>query len=221
VLRHAPLLLFDRKEPFLPSRVGYAVHHGAADSCADWRRTRDGDSPLATHLSGFTTVIEYGIWWDWDIQHLYELEAAWVYLDRDDQVLRVEASWHGGYHDMAVDGAPRLRDEHPVLYSQPGKHAFAPGPEWFEPNEKFTLPCRDRAGAMGLHITPLFEGRIAKTPEDDARVLRHLQRFAFTPSFVFDRELLIGLEQLCPWEELAAWIPVRVRELAAQLKTAN
>jgi hypothetical protein len=37
-------------------------------------------------------AIEYAIWWDWDIGHLYELEHVWVYLDADRQVIRGEAS---------------------------------------------------------------------------------------------------------------------------------
>ena len=92
--RHAPRLFFDHEEPFLPSRVGYRVLREPADSRVDPRRGRDGTTPLRFDLPGLTGVIEYGIWWDWDIQHLYELEAAWVYLG-EREVLRVEASWHG------------------------------------------------------------------------------------------------------------------------------
>jgi hypothetical protein len=217
-LAHAPILLFDRAEPFLPSRVGFSVFRQPGDSRADYRRTLQGVAPLAFDLPGLDTVIEYGIWWDYDIQHLYELEAAWVYVDAAGDVLRVEASWHGGFHVIEVDGAPPLREGRPLLHSQPGKHAFAPSPEWFMPHERFIEPCRDRAGAMGLHVTPLFQGRITKAEGDDERVRAHLQRLAFTPAFVFDQEFPIGAEQLCPWPELEAWIPGRVAELAAALR---
>ena len=104
----------------------------------------------------------------------------------------MEASWHGGFHDMAVDGAPRLQDGHPVCYSQPGKHAFAPSPEWFTPPERFVEPCRDRPGSMGLHITPLFQGKITREAGDNERVAAYLRDRAFTPSFVFDREFAVG-----------------------------
>src|SRR5262245_37989710 len=76
--RHAPILFFDHEEPFRPSRVGYSVLREPADSPVDPRRRLDGPTPLRFDLSGLEAVIEYGIWWDWDIQHLYELEAVWV-----------------------------------------------------------------------------------------------------------------------------------------------
>ncbi len=79
---HAPILRFDRAEPFLPKRVGYQVLREPADSGVDYRRTRSGPVPLRFDLAGLDAVVEYGIWWDWDIQHLYGLEAAWVYRGR-------------------------------------------------------------------------------------------------------------------------------------------
>src|SRR5687767_12178861 len=93
---HAPILRFDREEKFLPSRVGYTVLRAPADSSADPRRRLDGAAPLCFGLSRLEAIIEYGIWWDWDIQHLYELEAAWVYWGLG-EVLMVEASWHGHF----------------------------------------------------------------------------------------------------------------------------
>ena len=108
-------------------RRGWATRSCAAP--ATRRLTLDGDPGKARRwqfdLPGLEAIIEYGIWWDWEIQHLYELEAAWVYVG-DGSVLRVEASWHGRFHEMLIEGKPPLRGQRPVLYSQPGKHAFAP-----------------------------------------------------------------------------------------------
>ena len=88
----APRIRFDVKEPFLPSVVGYTVfrENGASASFP-----RDIVLPVGTY-----TIIEYAIWWDWDIQHLYELEHIWLYLDADDKVVASDASWHGGMHPM-------------------------------------------------------------------------------------------------------------------------
>ncbi|WP_449394865.1 hypothetical protein [Devosia riboflavina] len=65
--RLAPVIRFGDNEPFLPSRVGISV------------LTAPGRSPSATlditFEPGVAKVVEYAIWWDWDIQHLYELEA--------------------------------------------------------------------------------------------------------------------------------------------------
>jgi len=214
---HAPILYFDRAEPFLPSRVGYSVFRAPVDSAVDPRRALAGPSPLSFDLPNLAAVVEYGVWWDWDIQHLYELEAAWVYVGTAGDVLRVEASWHGGFHEMRVRGEPPLEGARPILYPQPGKHAFAPDPAWFDPQEHYVEACRDRPGAMGLHVTPLFAGRIRRAAGDDERVREYLQARAFIPAFIFDQEFRIGAEHLCPWPELEAWIPGRVAELAADL----
>jgi putative hydrolase of the HAD superfamily len=214
---HAPVLCFDREEPFLPSRVGYTVLREPSDSLVDPRRTLGASHPLRIDLSGLEAPIEYGIWWDWDIQHLYDLEAAWVYLGTQG-VLCVEASWHGRFHEMQVNGRLPMRGLRPMLYSQPGKHAFAPDPSWFEPREKFIEPCRDTPGSMGVLVTELFRGRIVKTAEDDARAAAYLQARAFTPSFVFDQQIVVGREHLCPWPELEAWIPGRVRTIMEELR---
>ena len=42
-------------------------------------------------------VIEYAIYWDFDIQHLFELEHVWVYVDHTDRIADCEASFHGKY----------------------------------------------------------------------------------------------------------------------------
>lgn len=77
------------------------------------------------------------IWWDWDIGHLYELEHVWVYLDDQGRVRRGEASAHGGYHDMAVDGRLPLTGQRLTLCSEPGKHAFDPS---FDFEQRHLLP---------------------------------------------------------------------------------
>ena len=126
--RYAPLLKFDAKEPFLPLVVGYTVFHDSANSASFPRRIELGE----TGWPEATIAIEYAFWWDWDIQHLYELEHVWVYLDNRGQVVRAEASWHGNYHDMAVDGVIPLTGDRLTIFSEPGKHAFAPVRDWLD-----------------------------------------------------------------------------------------
>ena len=69
----APIIRFADNEPFLPSKVGITI------------LTAPRQSPSAeleiNFEPGVTKVIEYAIWWDWDIQHLYELEHVWLKLD--------------------------------------------------------------------------------------------------------------------------------------------
>lgn len=205
-------------EPFLPSRVGYTIIREPINSRVDYKRVLGTQSEIDLSMDGLDLVIEYGIWWDWDIEHLYELEAIWIYLDEDGLLMRMEASWHGGYHDMVCRGKIPMRNGVPVVYSQPGKHAFAPDPDWFEPRSEFIIPCTRNAGSGCVHVTPLFEGRIEKTPELDELASNYLKTRAFQPSFQFDKEWRMPEESFVEWGELREWIPARVVEVLNRLE---
>ncbi len=123
-LQHAPYIRFDDREPFLPSVVGYTIFHEPGVSPSFPRQI--------SLNSDVTTVIEYAIWWDWDIGHLYELEHVWVFINQNGELVRGEASWHGGCRNMSL----ALDADHVTLYSEPGKHAFAPTLDWFKDRRK-------------------------------------------------------------------------------------
>ncbi len=204
-LRYAPLIRFDRREPFLPSAVGYTVFRHNAESASFPREISLADKAAF--------VIEYAIWWDWDIQHLYELEHAWVSVDADGGIVGLEASWHGRFNSMrAEDGRLPLQDGRPVLYSEPGKHAFAPSPAWLLKREATTrASCGARAGMMGVHVTPLFAGVITqRKPLQNRLVHTCLERFQFEPSFDFSQRFDLREAAFAPWRSLYRWIPGRV-----------
>jgi len=208
--RYAPYIRFDAREPFLPLAAGYTVF------------TQDGPSPSYTkgrtiHLDApgetpAATAIEYAIWWDWDIGHLYELEHVWVYIDEQGRVVRGEASWHGDYHDMRHQGALAIEDGHLVVYSEPGKHAFAPTPGWFRQRwaKMKRLPTIDLAGLGGVLVARYFQDQIRKTPLADRLVCTYLARRAFEPAWEFSQRFCLDRDQLVPWPALRAWIPRRV-----------
>lgn len=216
--RYAPILRFDAREPFLPLAVGYTLFHNDGDSPSFPRRItlQTPDSPPAT------LAIEYAIWWDWDIQHLYELEHVWVFVDADGRVCRGEASWHGGWHAMATDGALLLDGDHLIVFSEPGKHAFAPNTAWFH-NRRDARTLREqttrRAGAGGVWVTPLFEREIRplRTPYANTLVRTYLQRCTFEPAWQFTKTFPIQADRLIPWRALQRWIPERVTEWVQRL----
>lgn len=214
--RYAPLLWFDAREPFLPLAVAYSIFRKNTLSPSFPRRIelREAQRPV-TELA-----IEYAIWWDWDIVHLYDLEHIWVFLDKKGQVVRGEASWHGNYDNMgANDGLP-LTDERLTLFSEPGKHALAPMVAGLQDEAERTRQlCRQMAGSGGLLITPLFKELTSlKTPEVDRLVYTFLQSHAFEPSFEFSRSFSISAEILIPWPALYRWIPERLAWLIGSLK---
>ena len=214
--RYAPILKFDAREPFLPLAVGFSIFRKNTLSPSFPRQidVSEVESP------GPALAIEYAIWWDWDIVHLYELEHIWVFIDKKGQVVHGEASGHGEYHNMVANGSLPLTDERLTLFSEPGKHAFAPMVGWLQDKaEKTRHLCRQRAGTGGLLVTPLFKELTSlKTSEVDRLVNVFLQRHAFEPSYEFNRAFPVSAEILVPWPALYRWIPERLAWLIDSLK---
>ncbi len=212
-LRYAPCIRFDASEPFLPSVVGYAIFCGNEGSQSFPRDIRLTDN--------VDFAVEYAIWWDWDIQHLYELEHVWVYVDHSGKLVDAEASWHGGYNQMRDDDNQLpLRDGRLELYSEPGKHAFAPSPRWLLERKAKTLAgCGIDAGKMGVHVTPLFEGIInQRKPWQNRLVHTWLERQRFQPTYDFSNAFDLRETDFVPWRSLFEWIPARVAHCIQHLR---
>ena len=210
--QYAPLIRFDAREPFFPSVVGYTVFREDEPSASFPREIQLADN--------IACVIEYAIWWDWDIQHLYELEHIWVYVDGGGDIVAAEASWHGRFHPMRDEsGGLPLDAGRLTLYSEPGKHAFAPSPAWLlDRRAKTELSCGARAGAMGVHVTPLFEGLIHDaTPVNNRLVHTYLERQRFEPSFEFSTTFDLRHAIFVRCAQLLEWIPARVSAWLAHL----
>ncbi len=206
--RYAPVLRFDANEPFLPLAAGYTIFHADGPSPSTKRQITlaTPEHPQATQ------VIEYAIWWDWDIGHLYELEHVWVYLDDHGRIVGCEASWHGGHHSMAQAGKLAMHDEHVIVYSEPGKHAFAPNPEWFAKRAALhrRTTTRELAGIGGVLIPDMFAEYLTRAPHHDTLARTYLSQHAFDPAWEFSRTFVFENAQLVPWPALSAWIPLRV-----------
>ena len=202
--RHRPVLMIDRAEPFLPRALGYSLHRGPGPSPS---------SRFAIEPQGAVTV-EYAVWYDWDIQHLYDLEHVWVHLDAAGGVIAVEASFHG----QRVPMPARIDGGRPVLFVEPGKHAHWPDGAAMEraSGDWLTGVCGPQAGTGGVHLDNPFgaAGAIAATARDHRLARRSLERHAFRPAFAF---VPAPEPRLLPWPALAAWIPAQVTALVARL----
>ena len=215
--RFTPILRFDVREPFLPLAAGYTIFRESGVS-PSFRQGRVIDLTPDDHPPA-AFAIEYAIWWDWDIGHLYELEHVWVYVDAAECVVRVEASWHGDHHDMCHDGRLTLDGDHPVIFSEPGKHAFAPTPAWFkERREGFKRSeTRDLAGAGGILLADYIKDHVIATPLKTRLVHTYLSQHAFEPSWDFSLMFSITPTMLVPWPALRDWMPHRVNAVLADL----
>lgn len=213
--RCAPLIYFDAREPFLPIAAGvtFFTQDGPSASFERQIELRPQGKPPAAQ------AIEYAIWWDWDIHHLYELEHAWVYLDPHDQPVRVEASWHGKLYELPL----QFEGGRVVLLSEPGKHAFAPHPDWFR--ERWSQFRRSETGAVGVHahvlINAMFSGKIRRRAGDRLLARTFLAGQAFEPAWRFTQRYTFAPEALVPWPVLAGWIPRRVNAILERLEAST
>ncbi len=215
--RYAPVLLFDAREPFLPLAAGYTLFRQSSPSPSFRQGFRVNLAPQGQPPARL--AIEYAIWWDWDIGHLYELEHVWIYVDDGGRVVRCEASWHGGYHDMRHAGHLALEGDHAMVYSEPGKHAFAPTPDWFKERRKEfkRSETSELAGISGVLMARYIEGKVKPTPHKTRLVHTYLARQAFEPGWEFSQVFRFTPDRLVPWPALCGWMPVRVNHILDRL----
>jgi putative hydrolase of the HAD superfamily len=214
--RHAPIIWFDDAEPFLPQAVGYAVLREPTHSPTFERYLHLGVPGGRTAAA----VIEYALWTDWDIQHLYELEHVWSYVDDSGRLIHAEASWHGELAPLLQAGRLSAEEERPVAWAQPGKHAMAPDPLAFTGIDAYRLLVAQEArppAREGLLIGDTMRGRLRRTARADALARAYLHTQAFEPTFRFGRRWDARTAPFEPAERLLEGIPARIREVLRRL----
>jgi len=207
VARYAPQIMFDEREPFLPRRCGASVLRGPGPSPSFRRALEPPPGGL---------VVEYAVYWDWDIQHLYDLEHLWVYADGEGRVVDAEGSFHGRYLKALLPDRGNLEGERLRVWSQPGKHAFSPLPILFRLLPGFAECTTSRAGEGGALVGGPLEGRVEKPAWLDAAAAAYLRGRAFEPKLEY-LPYELPLDILVPWEELDRELPAFFAEKAAEL----
>jgi hypothetical protein len=213
-LRAAPALYLDKLEPFLPIRVGITIFENSAQSHSVNRM-------IHVNREKVQFVVEYAIYWDYDIEHLYDLEHVWVYIGHQGEIVSSEASFHGHYFlSLLSDRSNITADNRVKLFVQPGKHALMPLEEVFRLLPNVEICCNEEAGNGGLLEPEMFKGQFKLGADDDKLSETHLRTFSFQPSFEYvpyewGSDIFVG------WEELRAEIPVRLKKLLANLRAAT
>ena len=220
-LRYAPWIHYDAADTIPLRAAGYTVFHGTARSRSFPKRTVRVEAPAA-----FT--VEYACYFDYDIEHLYDLEHVWVTADAEGRVIGAEGSFHGKFLNLLVPGFPGSippDGTHVHAFCQPGKHAFLAAGEVTRLYPGWESCC-SRAGGPVLignpfcaEFSPTGEDLFVPTAEDDRRSDRYLREvLSFKPTLDFSRAELPREDQLLPWEKLfekiPAWIAEECRRLA-------
>ena len=206
---YKPYIMFDEKEPFEITAVGITVFETTARSSSFPKREIGVDKEKVSF------VLEYAIWYDYDIQHLYDLEHVWVYVGKNGQVLQAEGSFHGKYLELVnLDtGKPEVRDRtHVVVYAQPGKHACLSDPrlvfvvpDWYE-------ACNEKAGTDGVLIQDFFADEITADDKLQKQTEKYIrEKYGFAPSIRFYGKEL-SRDIFMTWEELRKSIPGRMKK---------
>lgn len=203
-LRYCPHIYKDKNDPFPIRYIG----------CTAFTKPRRSDSfPkwfIDPHAEGAATILEYAIYYDYDIQHLYDLEHIWVALDHQGTPVDCWCSFHGMRLRAAKVSTFKTEGDHPVLYSQPGKHAMLPHPELFLLHPDFHKACAEKAGG-GILVPGFLSEKIKTDVETDALVTRYIrEKYSFTPSLEFVPEE-ITQTQLVSWPALLEKIPELIR----------
>lgn len=209
VKAYAPYLLMDKKEPFELRCVGCSIISASGPS-PSFRRDLiiDGDT---------AAIIEYAYYWDYDIQHLYDLEHVWVYVGKGGEVLDCEASFHGKYFKgMLRDRRNLVAGTHVQLYCQPGKHALAPIRDLYELWPAYKSCTTSGAGKKGYDGNWVIANRYTVSKATDEKIIRYLKTCAFEPSEIYQRMVVPeGLYRT--WEELWQAIPIYMAKAVNQL----
>ncbi len=208
--QYAPIIYFDEHEPFYPVRIGVSVLENPTESPSFTRQFHCSDEELQY-------VIEYAIYWDYDIEHLYDLEHIWVYVAKDGRVLDCEASFHGEYLKGMFKSRDNIEGTHVKLYSQPGKHAFLPDARMFELIPDYDTCTDETAGSAGLIVTRAFKGLFETNDAINQAVEAYLQKFRFKPAGQYVRCELTE-ELFVSWPELRREVPERIQAELARIE---
>ncbi len=211
IKKYSPNIYFDLREPFFPVRIGCTVFDKTNNSPSFKREINFDNEKIKC-------VIEYAIYWDFDIQHLFELEHVWVYVDKNGNVFDCEASFHGKYLKGLSKDKSNIEDStHVKLYSQPGKHAFSPIIELFELIPDIEKANYEDVGKEGLVITSIAKGRYSTNDEINHMVESYMQQFRFRPLMQFEK-YNIKDELFTDWETLDQEIPLRINKMIKRIR---
>jgi hypothetical protein len=159
-------------------------------------------------------VIEYAVLYDSDINHIYDLEHIWVYLDEKFRIMGVKGTRHAMHvTQYATPEQIKFVQGHPVLYAAPGKHSYYQHPSLMEKG-LYTRECRRGAGRVmdvQYFSTEMWRKLLPYYPGKAAIKKAFQSKFVFTPSYSFSNAIHLTRSMMVPWDELEKEVPDRIK----------
>lgn len=207
ILKYAPEVYLDINDPIPVKKVGVSIYENDGDRSRSFNRKFD-----FKNFEGCTKVIEYAYYYDYDIQHLYDLEHTWVFLDKDGNIVAVEGSYHGRFLNAGVPGLSHHTKDKAVMYSQPGKHGMLSDPKLMYQYSELFASCNRLAGSGGLDAPDRYLEDIHISDVDNQKVVQYIKKnLSFTPSMEF-RKVSIDEADYIDFDELAKLIPQFIKK---------
>jgi hypothetical protein len=229
-LDYAPIIFMDKKEPIKIKKVGYEIYTENGANSKSFNRNFDFEN-----YKGTVKVIEYAYYLDYDIQHLYDLEHIWIYVDKAENIVGAEGSYHGRFLNAIVPDLTSIHKKNElneelivkrgksaeivypkgsrlIMYSQPGKHAMLCSPKVMYLYTELFESCGRLVGIHGLDAPERYLKDIHITDEENEKVVKYIrEHFSFEPSMEFE-EVSIPETDYMPWDELAEEIPIFIKD---------
>ena len=212
-LAYYPVLHRDEAEPIPLRAVGYTVMAYTQPSRSFPGRTVSVPEDCAC-------TVEYAFYYDYDIEHMNDLEHVWVTVGKDGSIRDAQGSFHGKYLNLLVPALPGYlppENGHVHAYVQPGKHAMLAAPCMVGLFPNWEGCCRRAGGPVlignpfGAAHSPTGKDLFVPAQADNRNSIRYLRDvLSFEPSLRFRREEAPAQDMLMTWDELFARIPAWV-----------
>ncbi len=209
-LAYAPILHMDAAETIPLRAVGYTIFRTAAQS-ASFPKRRIEPEPGGL-------IIEYAFYFDYDVEHMYDLEHIWVFLGPDGNLRDAQGSYHGKYLNLLLPdfpGALSPDNGHVQAFCQPGKHAFLASGDMTRLYPGWDRCCTQAGGPVLIGNpfeaawSPSGKDLFVPTDRDNQNSIRWLrEHLSFTPSLRFLRQPPVPADLFLPWPTLFEKIPV-------------
>ena len=220
-LRYAPRVHFDKNDPIPLRAVGYTVFRETKRSLSFPKRAVEVPK-------GAAFTVEYAYFFDYDIEHMYDLEHVWVTAAEDGSVLDAQGSFHGKYLNLLLPGFPGSvppDGTHVHAFCQPGKHAFLAAGELTRLFPRWDVCCGEEAGGPVLignpfcaEYSPTGKDLFIPTDRENELSIRYMkERLSFRPSLKFI-EKPVPDDIYMPWEALFRLIPGWIGEECERLE---